>query len=161
MDRTAMREALARLVSGVYVLTVSDGADRNGMPVSWVTQVSAEPPLIAVAVSPSRYTHDMVDGAGEFALNLLAADQGEFVRRFAVSGPDKEKKFEGVAVEKGRVVAAPLLSETPVSYECRVHTAYTPGDHTLFVAEVVAVTTRFAARPLDAETFGPGYRGGA
>jgi flavin reductase (DIM6/NTAB) family NADH-FMN oxidoreductase RutF len=159
MDRATMREALAGLVNGVYILTVDDGTEKSGMPVSWVTQVSAEPPLIAVAVSARRYTHDMIDGAGEFALNLLASDQGKLVRQFKYSGPEKAKKFEGVVTEKAEAVSAPLLKETPASYECRLHTVYTPGDHTLFVAEVVAARKRFDAKPLDAEAYGAAYGG--
>ena len=160
MDRKQTQEALAKLVGGVYILTVDDGSERGGMPVSWVTQVSAEPPLIAVAVSPRRYSHDMIDGAGDFALNLLAADQGMIVAQFKLSGPDKEAKFRGLAVEKASSIGAPLLADALVSFECRVHTAYTPGDHTLFIAEVVAAKVRRDGEPLDVERYGKAYRGG-
>ena len=159
MDRKQTQEAMARLVGGVYILTVDDGSERSGMPVSWVAQVSAEPPLVAVAVSPRRYTHDMIDGAGEFALNLLAADQGALVAQFKVSGEDKEAKFRGLATEKGEVVGAPLLADALVSLECRVHTAYTPGDHTLFIAEIVAARVRREGEALDVAAYGKAYSG--
>ena len=159
MDPAQVKAALARLVNGVYVLTVDDGTEQNAMPVSWATQVSADPPLVAVAVSPRRYSHDMIDSAGEFALNYLSLDQGKLMAQFKLTGPDKSAKFEGVAVEPAEAIDAPLLAESPISLELRVHTAYNPGDHTVFVGEVVAARVRNDEPVLDVETYGKSYRG--
>jgi flavin reductase (DIM6/NTAB) family NADH-FMN oxidoreductase RutF len=38
------------LVNGVYVVTVNDNGQVNGMTTPWVTQLSYEPPLVMVAI---------------------------------------------------------------------------------------------------------------
>lgn len=160
MDSKLAQEALSRIVNGVYILTVKTDKEKNGMPVSWVTQVSKNPPLIVVGISAKRYSHDLIDSVGEFTLNLLSLEQAKLVDQFKFPGPDKDQKFSDVPLEEGRIVAAPSFAESPVSIECRVHTAYTPGDHTLFIGEVVAVTVRNDEPALDIESYGKPYLGG-
>ena len=150
------KRALSRLVSGVYVLTVEDETGPNAMPVSWVAQVSARPPLVAAAVSPIRRSHDLIVRAGAFGLNLISPEQAPLVERFKLPGPGQ---FEGVALEVGEAAGAPLLAEAPVSLECRVHTAYSPGDHTLFIGEVVSVRVRGEGEVLSAAAYGHSYTG--
>lgn len=55
----------------LVVLVVSIGKDgrANVMPAAWVTPVSVNPPLVAVAISPKRYTYKLIKESGEFTLN--------------------------------------------------------------------------------------------
>jgi len=43
---------LKSLVNGVYIVTVQDNDLINGMTTPWVTQLSYEPLLVMVAISP-------------------------------------------------------------------------------------------------------------
>ncbi|MGB9827924.1 MAG: flavin reductase [Thermosphaera sp.] len=42
------------------------GEEVNVMTADWVTMVSAEPFIIAVAISPKRYTHKLITKYKEF-----------------------------------------------------------------------------------------------
>ena len=46
------------LTNGVYIITVNDDGQINGMTTPWVTQLSYEPPLVMVAISPVRKCHE-------------------------------------------------------------------------------------------------------
>lgn len=44
-----------RLTCGVYVVGVAYGGRTNAFAAAWVTEISFDPPLLALAVSPGVY----------------------------------------------------------------------------------------------------------
>ena len=148
---------LGKLINGVYLLTCCRGEEVNGMPVSWVSQVSSEPVLVMVAVRPDRYSHAMIDESGAFALNLLGKDQKELVDRFMRRGV-KADKFENLAFEKGRT-GCPILRDSAGFLECRVLSSLQPGDHTLFFGEVVEAGRQKEVFLLTIADYGHSYGG--
>jgi len=127
-------QALGRMTYGIYVLTSSYKDEINGMIASWVSQVSYDPLLIMVAVHPNRYSHSLVAKSGCFALHVLAADQSQLLSRF--KGPDPKAKFSSIQWQRGRT-GCPVLKECSAYFECRVAAEYTPGNHTLFIGQVL------------------------
>ncbi len=134
-------KALGTMTYGIYVLTSFHKEKINGMIASWVSQVSYDPLLIMVAVHPDRYSHKLITNSGYFALHVLAADQSELMGRF--KGPDPEAKFLGIQWRPGQT-GCPLLADCVAYFECRVTAQYTPGNHSLFLGEVL--TARKIAR---------------
>ena len=132
-------EALGQMTYGIYVLTTRVDDIINGMIASWVTQVSYDPPLVMVAIHPKRYSHGLVDKGRSFALHIIDRDQEEMLKIF--KGPDPEKKFSHVPWEPGKT-GAPVLKDSLAWLELTVQERYSPGNHTLFVGEVVAGGTR-------------------
>jgi flavin reductase (DIM6/NTAB) family NADH-FMN oxidoreductase RutF len=120
---------------GIYVLTSFYKEEINGMIASWVSQVSYDPLLILAAVHPNRYSHNLIDKSGCFALHVLAADQSNLLGRF--KGPDPKAKFSSIQWQPGQT-GCPVLKECIAYFECRVTAKYTPGNHTLFLGEVLA-----------------------
>ena len=133
MDRRLM-EALGLMVYGIYVLTASFREEINGMIASWVSQISFEPPLVAVAVHPSRYSHRLIEKSGAFALHSISQDQKGFLKLF--KGPDPAGKFASIPWSKGKT-GSPLLGDCLAYVDCRVKATSRPGNHTLFIGEVV------------------------
>ena len=129
------QKIIGRMTYGIYVLTAAHADVVNGMIASWVTQVSYEPPLIAVAVHPNRRSHRLIEQSGGFALHLLAKSQKSFLRRF--KGPDPRKKFDSIDWRIGQT-GSPILGGCPAFIECEVRSRLQPGNHTLFIGEVVA-----------------------
>ena len=126
---------LGSMTYGIYVLTSFYKKEINGMIASWVSQVSYDPLLIMVAVHPNRYSHNLIDKSGCFALHVLAADQSNLLGRF--KGPDPKAKFSSIQWQRGQT-GCPVLKECMAYFECRVTATYTPGNHTLFLGEVLA-----------------------
>lgn len=137
--------ALGHMTYGIYVLTTRVDDTINGMIASWVTQVSYEPLLIMVAIHPNRYSHNLVDKGQVFALHILNRSQKEMLKRF--KGPDPEKKFSGIPWEPGKT-GAPILKDCLAWLELTVQERLTPGNHTLFIGEVIAGGTRSSGTPL-------------
>ena len=127
--------ALGAMPYGIYVLTSSHEKEINGMIASWVSQISYDPLLIMVAVHPDRYSHKLITDSGYFALHVLAADQSDLMGRF--KGPDPKAKFSSIQWQPG-LTGCPLLNDCLAYFECRVTAKYTPGNHTLFVGEVLS-----------------------
>jgi len=136
---------LASMTYGIYVLTTRHGDTINGMIASWVSQVSYDPPLIMVAVHPNRYSHDLLQKSGHFALHILAREQKDLLARF--KGPNPGSKFDALAWRDG-VTGCPVLADCIGSVECRIRQTLKPGNHTLFVGQVVYAVFNGAKRPL-------------
>jgi flavin reductase (DIM6/NTAB) family NADH-FMN oxidoreductase RutF len=132
--KAAWIDAFGKMSYGIYVLTTSSGEEVNGMIASWVSQISYEPPLVMAAVHPARYSHRLLKKSGVFTINILSQRQSHMVTRF--KGPDPMAKFDSIKWVKGKT-GCPILEETIGYLECRVKDLYEPGNHTLFIGEVV------------------------
>jgi flavin reductase (DIM6/NTAB) family NADH-FMN oxidoreductase RutF len=126
--------AFGHMTYGIYVLTARFDDTINGMIASWVTQVSYDPPLIMVAVHPNRYSHSLIEKSQAFALHVLDRSQKEMLKRF--KGPNPEKKFTGIPWETGKT-GAPILTNCLAWFEVTVKERHDPGNHTLFIGEVI------------------------
>lgn len=150
------QSVLSRMTYGIYVLTVSYEGAINGMIASWVSQISHDPPLIAVAVHPDRYTHDLVQGAQCFALHVPDRSRSDLLKRF--KGPDPAGKFEGMDWRPG-ITGSPILTDTLGYLECEVIETAAPGNHTLFIVEVVAAEAFRDGAPLTTSDYAGTYTG--
>lgn len=115
---------------------------KNLITLAWVSKVCAEPPMLAIAVRSSRYSHQMIKETGEFVVNVPTEPitrQVDFCGN--KSGKDMDKfKETGLTPEPASKVKAPIVKECPANFECKVRQSVHLGSHDLFVGEVVAVT---------------------
>ena len=127
----------------VVLVTARDRQnDRHDiMPAAWVMPVSVRPPLLAVSIAPGRYTHSLVKREGAFILNVPGVDLLEKVHAAGCTSGRSGDKLDdlGLSGRPGDEVDTLVLDGCPAAVECRVTAAHTSGDHTIFVAEVVAV----------------------
>jgi flavin reductase (DIM6/NTAB) family NADH-FMN oxidoreductase RutF len=135
---------MARLVNhGPTVLaSCGRGSRANVITLAWVSPVSIDPPMLAIAVAPPRHSHGLIAGTREFVVNVPAPGiLGAVWYCGTRSGRDGDK-FEGAGLttSPARVVEAPLVEECFAHIECRVVKTATVGDHTLFVGEAVGAS---------------------
>ncbi len=117
------------------------GNEWNGMTVSWVTQVSMEPVLIAVSVDQKAVTHRLVAESGVFTVNLWdKSDTRPFVK-FSKPATKEGMTLNDRPIREGQT-GAPIFEEAVAYLECEVRHAYDVGTHTLFLGEVVAADIR-------------------
>lgn len=116
--------------------------EKNIITLAWVGVVNSEPPLISIAVRPSRYSYEMIRENGEFVVNLPSADQAEVADRCGtVSGRNTDKfALCNLTAEKGTLANAPRIAECPVSLDCRVVHTLTLGTHVLFIGLIEAIS---------------------
>jgi flavin reductase (DIM6/NTAB) family NADH-FMN oxidoreductase RutF len=130
----------------VAVLTVDLDGERLGLTIGSLVGLSLEPPLVGVSVSRQAAMHELLRGAGGFALSLLAGDQESIAQHFA-RGVPPFAHWHGIATRPG-AEGAPLIDDALGWLECRTASQHEAGDHTLFVAEVLAAERGRAATPL-------------
>jgi flavin reductase (DIM6/NTAB) family NADH-FMN oxidoreductase RutF len=87
-----------------------------------------------VAVHTHRYSHHLIEKGGGFALHVLAKSQKNFLSRF--KGKEPEAKFSDLNWTEGKT-GCPILSDCLAYLECELKTHYRPGNHTLFIGEVI------------------------
>jgi flavin reductase (DIM6/NTAB) family NADH-FMN oxidoreductase RutF len=133
-----------RLLGGgpVAIVTTAWRGNWNAMPAIFVTPLSITPPLVGVAVHPSRHTHDMIKYSEEFALNIPTRELLHHVQYLgSVSGHELNKlELTKLPTFRARKIEAPLLEGCVGWIECGVHDAYNIGDHTLFIGRIAAVS---------------------
>lgn len=147
LDSETLRRAMRAWTTGVTVVTATHAGERYGMTVNSFTSLSLEPPIIAVALRKLTHTHELVEKSGEFAITVLAANQGHLSDRFAGKIPEITDRFEGVETDR-LILDAPLLKGGVAYFNCRVVNAIPVGENTLFVAEVIAAQGEGEGDPL-------------
>ncbi len=126
--------AFGKMTYGIYVLTSRSDDTLNGMIASWVTQISYEPPMIMAAVHPNRFSHSLLENNPVFGLHVIDLSQKDLLARF--KGPDPTGKFEGLDWGTKKT-GVPLLKECIAWFELKIREQFSPGNHTLFIGEVV------------------------
>lgn len=149
-------QALGKLTYGIYVITTFYKDEINGMIASWVSQVSYAPPLIMAAIHPHRYSHRLIEQSGAFALHTVARNQGEYLARF--KGDDPRRKFEGLRWQKGKT-GCPILKDCIAFADCTINAIYRPGNHTLYIGEIVEADCYLDDRPLQTSDYEGQYLG--
>jgi flavin reductase (DIM6/NTAB) family NADH-FMN oxidoreductase RutF len=129
--------AFSALVHGVYVITTRVGDRLNGMTAAWVSQVSLSPLLLMVSIAPARYSHELIQKSGIFAVNVLTQEQVDLGKRFGYQSGRRVDKFAGLDYTTA-VTGAPILPQAHAYLDCKLVNTFPAGDHTLFVGEVVA-----------------------
>jgi len=137
IDSATFRSVLGRFVSGVTIVTARDdeGID-HGMTASAFCSVSLDPPLVLVSIAHDATLHPVLLVQAEMAVSILTASQEAIARRFAEK---LDNRFDGVGFTRG-VTGAPLIDGALATIEGRVIHRHPGGDHTIFVAEVLAAS---------------------
>jgi 3-hydroxy-9,10-secoandrosta-1,3,5(10)-triene-9,17-dione monooxygenase reductase component len=137
IDSATFRSVLGRFVSGVTILTARDAAGvDHGMTASAFCSVSLDPPLVLASVAHDATLHPVLLAQDEMAVSVLTASQEAIARRFAEK---LDNRFDGVGFTRG-LTGAPLIEGALAVIEGRVVHRYAGGDHTVFIAEVLAAS---------------------
>jgi flavin reductase len=146
---TAFRQAMGSFPTGVTVVTVAcDDGDMHGMTVNSFTSVSLDPMLVLVCLSQASRGLGLIERAGAFAVNVLAAGQQDISRRFADRHrPAGPSMFDGVPFDRG-ITGCPVLAGAAASLDCRLRQSHRAGDHLIVLGEVVALVHRPQLEPL-------------
>jgi flavin reductase (DIM6/NTAB) family NADH-FMN oxidoreductase RutF len=123
------------------LITAGTEARRNLMAAAWVMPLGYDPPRLAAVISKGSLTRELIESAGELAINVPTAAQLELTYAVGKASGDATDKFalHEIAVEPASLIAAPLISDCAAWLECRVITE--PDLETrydMFVLDVVA-----------------------
>lgn len=133
-----------RLINhGPTILVTTRHKERaNLMTAAWCMPVSKKPPMLAVAIGLSRFTHDLIIESKAFTVCVPGSDLAEQVMCCGTtSGRSCTDKFIacGLTQVAGTKTKAPLVGECLGALECRLDAQPTVGDHSIMIGEVLAM----------------------
>lgn len=113
----------------------------NILTVAWTGTICSDPPMCYISLRKERYSYNIIKETGEFVLNLTTEALVKATDWCGVKSGRDFNKFKQMHLtpEKGQIVQAPLIAESPLNIECKVFEIKELGLHDMFMAEVVAV----------------------
>ncbi len=147
MDPAVKKQVLRQFTYGLFAITCSEGEEVNAFTANWLTQVSFDPPLLAVSVENNSKSLPMIQRSRKFAVNILRTGQRELAGALGKSALKYPEKLASIAYETrgdGYIVLQDALSWVG----CVVQQTHPAGDSTLLVAEVVDVGVVAEGQPL-------------
>jgi flavin reductase (DIM6/NTAB) family NADH-FMN oxidoreductase RutF len=153
LDPAAKKAALRMFTYGLYAIGVAHGEDRNMFTANWLTQVSFEPPLVAISVENDGHSIGLLRASGVFAISVFSTDQREQAGVLGKRWKLRPDKIEDVRHRPG-ITGCPVLEEAPGVVECRVIDQMEAGDSTIFLAEVIHAEVQGDAQPLTMQEAG-------
>jgi flavin reductase (DIM6/NTAB) family NADH-FMN oxidoreductase RutF len=135
-DPVAKKAILRQFTYGLYAVSVAHRGEASAFTANWLTQVSFEPPLVAVSVENDSHSIGLLRAGGVFAVNVYEEGSRELAGLLGKRWSKVPDKLDRVPHRPG-VTGCPILLEALGAVECRVVSSLPAGDSTLFVGEVV------------------------
>lgn len=136
MARDAFLKGMSRMASTVSVVTTDGRAGRQGVTVSAMCSVSADPPMLLVCIHHQSRTVEAIRANNVFCVNVLSEAQRPVSEVFAGQLPSEEdQRFSAVAWLAG-ATGAPRFAGALAAFDCRVEEIHRAGTHFIFIGRV-------------------------
>ncbi|MGD9711707.1 MAG: flavin reductase family protein [Thermomicrobiales bacterium] len=149
LDPAAKKWVLRSFTYGLFAVSATDGQDSGIFTANWITQVSFDPPMVALSVERDSSTLQPILSSGRFAVAPFRDGQRElagFLGRPRSKAGDKVQQLGEtmVATESGAIAYSGGLGFCV----CEVRNVIGAGDSVLLVAEVVEAVAGESGDPL-------------
>jgi len=141
-DPDARKHALRLFTYGLHAIGVqtrhANGATANAFLANWLTQVSFDPPLVALSVERDAWSWPVIESTGTFTINVLASGQRDLAGNLGKSRHKVGDKLAAIPWRPAPITGCPVLHEHALAYlECRVRSTHPAGDSWLVIAEIL------------------------
>jgi flavin reductase len=147
LTRDDYRRLIGCFATGVTIITMARGEEVRGMTANAVTSVSLDPLLLLICVDKRTVTHQFLEEAQAFAVNILAEDQEQVSRALASHDSEDARRLIGYRYHPGQT-GAPILDDCLAYVECKVTEVLAGGDHSIFIGRVEGGEVMRDAPPL-------------
>jgi len=147
LDPAAKKAVLRMVTYGLYAVGVARGEERNMFTANWLTQVSFEPPLLALSVENESHSIGLIRETGRFSISIFASGGREMAGLLGKRWKLRPEKLDEVPYRLSPG-GLPILENALGTVECRVTDAVAAGDSTVFIAEVVHAEVLHEGDPL-------------
>jgi flavin reductase (DIM6/NTAB) family NADH-FMN oxidoreductase RutF len=149
MSEDVVSDILRRFPYGFYSVTSRNGDEVNAMVLTWISQASFEPRLIALALQRTSHTYALVKAGRVFAVNLFQRGDFDIIQPLTKSSEKAPDKLDEVEYSHAPETGCPVLEGAAAYLECEVLQIFeTGGDHDIVLGKVVG-----------GESFQPGEAG--
>jgi len=142
-----MKELNNKLTNGYYIITALQPADKlktrdkdyiSAGTINWLTQVSFEPTIIAIAVGQKSHLNETINYSERFTVHVLNKSNESMVEAFSQDSEIKENSINGFPFKE--VKNQIILSNVESYYSCEVISHQHVGDHFVYFGKVTAAT---------------------
>lgn len=155
LDPQARKTVLRQITYGLYAITAAHHGERGIFTANWLTQVSFDPPLLALSVERESSTLRLIRESGRFAVCPLAEGQRELagnLGRPRAKAGDKFAAYDLATIDSAAGV--PILADALGWLVCRVTAEIPAGDSVLLLAEVIEAQVLRDGDPLTMRSAG-------
>ncbi len=138
MDLAVKKQVLRTFTYGLYAVSCADSGEVNIFTANWLTQISFDPPLVALSVENDSKSLPMILRSRAFTVNVLRAGSRELAGKLGKSAIQHPDKLNSVEYDIG-ANGCPVLHDAIAWVACEVLRTTEAGDSTLVVAEVTDV----------------------
>jgi flavin reductase (DIM6/NTAB) family NADH-FMN oxidoreductase RutF len=103
-----------------WISTVSAAGKRNLAPYSFFNVLNYRPPLVGFSSMGWKDSVANAEATGEFVWNLATRPLAEAMNASSAATDGDEFDLAGLEAAPSRLVAAPRVAASPVSFECRL-----------------------------------------
>jgi len=147
LDQAAKKAVLRYFTYGLYAVTCAHERDANAFTANWLSQVSFEPPMVAVSVENDSASLPLILASGLFAVNVFAAGDRELAGALGKARARAGDKLATVAHGLS-ANGLPIVSAALGYVDCRVTGSLVTGDSTVVVGEVIGAGVLRDGEPL-------------
>lgn len=138
MDEAAKKHALRLAPYGLYLAGARHADDAKTVSlVSWFTQTSFDPPLVALGMHKESSAYQAVMETGVLSLNVLGAGQEDVLKKFFKHVDVEEGSVAGLTYTDGPATGCPILTDLPAALELERRDVSDIGEHATVIFEVV------------------------
>lgn len=131
---------------GVYIITAGNQQDYAGMTAVWVTQASKDPVSVAIGVTPTGKTAELIAKHKKFTVNVLAKSQSQLAYQFGGATDEPKSKFNGIPFSFSPD-GLPVLTDAICWMECEVEHSIDLNTHQLIIGKVICGESISDAEP--------------
>lgn len=143
------QKAFFSMSYGLYLLSSRAGDAVSGCVVNTLSQVTAEPLQMTVAVHKENYTTGVIRKSGLFTAVALTQEASmELIGAFGFHCSRDKNKFEGFETREDENGIPYVCRQTAARFSCRVRGELDLGTHVLFLGEVLAAEPLEAVPPM-------------
>ncbi len=133
---STLTQALKKISYGFYIVSSKHEEELAAGTVSWVSQVSFEPPLVMTAIKKESDLAKVINKSGVLAVNIIGKAELKLIPEFSKDTKVEGDKINGSQFEEGET-GSPLISRLPAFLEGKVIETIDKGDHLVFISEVI------------------------
>src|SRR5947209_12895094 len=119
MDVNLKKQVLRTFTYGLYAIGCANEGEVNIFTANWLTQVSFDPPLIAVSVENASKSLPMILRSRKFTVNVLRSGGRELAGKLGKSAMQHPAKLASIAFDIGSN-GCPILHEALAWVACEI-----------------------------------------
>ncbi len=124
----------------VFAIAKDKNGKANPVTIGWTMLASGSPAMLAIALTPKRYTTAAIRESKCFTVVYPSEDMAELAMFFGThSGRDCDKFAEtGCKISHAKKIDSVIIDDAVANFECTLESEQAAGDHIIFVGKIVA-----------------------